>query len=101
MASLLFLAGNIALAETSRPGLLTRTFSRDYLVKYLGINAYTVYDGVKTYQVSQIRAQASPNDMEVLAEKLKQQPKEMNKETFGIAKDKNIIYVHLESAHQF
>ncbi|MFR4871618.1 MAG: LTA synthase family protein, partial [Enterococcus faecium] len=91
MASLLFLAGNIALAETSRPGLLTRTFSRDYLVKYLGINAYTVYDGVKTYQVSQIRAQASPNDIEVLVEKLKQQPKEMNKETFGIAKDKNII----------
>ncbi|MBU5584414.1 hypothetical protein KQJ29_32965, partial [Enterococcus sp. S181_ASV_20] len=60
-----------------------------------------VYDGVKTYQVSQIRAQASPNDIEVLVEKLKQQPKEMNKETFGIAKDKNIIYVHLESAHQF
>ena len=101
IASLLFLSGNIILAETSRPGLLTRTFSRDYLVKYLGINAYTVYDGVKTYQVSQIRAQASPNDMEVLAEKLKQQPKEKNPETFGIAKDKNIIYVHLESAHQF
>lgn len=60
IASLLFLLGNIALAETSRPGLLTRTFSRDYLVKYLGINAYTVYDGIKTYQVSQIRAQASP-----------------------------------------
>ncbi|MGM0169225.1 lipoteichoic acid synthase [Enterococcus sp. AZ135] len=101
IAALLLLSGNIILAETSRPGLLTRTFSRDYLVKYLGINAYTVYDGIKTYQVSQIRAQASPNDMEVLAEKLKQQPKETNLETFGIAKDKNIIYVHLESAHQF
>ncbi|MBO0454651.1 LTA synthase family protein [Candidatus Enterococcus murrayae] len=101
VASLLFLSGNIILAETSRPGLLTRTFSRDYLVKYLGINAYTVYDGVKTYEVSQIRAQASPNDMEKLVEKLRQQPKETNAETFGIAKDKNIIYVHLESAHQF
>ncbi|MGG5372324.1 LTA synthase family protein [Enterococcus sp. AZ196] len=101
IASLLFLSGNIILAETSRPGLLTRTFSRDYLVKYLGINAYTVYDGVKTYEVSQIRAQASPNDMEKLVEKLRQQPKETNAETFGIAKDKNIIYVHLESAHQF
>ena len=101
IASLLFLLGNIALAETSRPGLLTRTFSRDYLVKYLGINAYTVYDGIKTYQVSQIRAQASPNDMAVIADKLKQQPKEKNEETFGLAKGKNIIYVHLESAHQF
>lgn len=101
IASLLFLLGNIALAETSRPGLLTRTFSRDYLVKYLGINAYTVYDGIKTYQVSQIRAQASPNDMAVIADKLKQQPKEKNEETFGLAKGKNIIYVHLESTHQF
>lgn len=101
IASLLFLLGNIALAETSRPGLLTRTFSRDYLVKYLGINAYTVYDGIKTYQVSQIRAQASPNDMAVIADKLKQRPKEKNEETFGLAKGKNIIYVHLESAHQF
>jgi lipoteichoic acid synthase len=101
IASLLFLLGNFALAETSRPGLLTRTFSRDYLVKYLGINAYTVYDGIKTYQVSQIRAQASPNDMAVIADKLKQQPKEKNEETFGLAKGKNIIYVHLESAHQF
>ncbi|MDT2598893.1 LTA synthase family protein [Enterococcus hulanensis] len=101
ITALLFLAGNIALAETSRPELLTRTFSRDYLVKYLGINAYTIYDGVKTYQVSQIRAQASPNDMEILAEKIKQRPEEKNAETFGIAKDKNIIYVHLESAHQF
>lgn len=101
IASLLFLLGNIALAETSRPGLLTRTFSRDYLVKYLGINAYTVYDGIKTYQVSQIRAQASPNDMAIIADKLRQQPKEKNEETFGLAKGKNIIYVHLESAHQF
>ncbi len=100
-ASLLLFGGNILLAETSRPGLLTRTFSRDYLVKYLGINAYTIYDGIKTYQVSQIRAQASPNDMTLLAEKLKQQPKERNLETFGIAKGKNVIYVHLESAHQF
>lgn len=100
-AALLLLGGNILLAETSRPGLLTRTFSRDYLVKYLGINAYTIYDGIKTYQVSQIRAQASPNDMTLLAEKLKQQPKERNLETFGIAQGKNVIYVHLESAHQF
>lgn len=99
--SLLLLGGNILLAETSRPGLLTRTFSRDYLVKYLGLNAYTVYDGIKTYQVSQIRAQASANDMERLAEQLKQQPTERNPKTFGIAKNKNIIYVHLESAHQF
>ena len=56
-------SANLFLAEADRPELLTRTFSRDYLVKYLGINAFTVYDGVQTYQASQVRAEASPNDM--------------------------------------
>ena len=27
--------------------LLTRTFDRNYLVKYLGIDAFTVYDGIR------------------------------------------------------
>lgn len=51
------------MAEADRPELLTRTFSRDYLVKYLGLNAFMVYDGVQTYQTNQVRAEASPNDM--------------------------------------
>ena len=61
--SVMIFSGNLFLAEADRPELLTRTFSRDYLVKYLGINAFTVYDGIQTYQTNQVRAEASPNDL--------------------------------------
>ena len=43
-------SGNLFVAEANRSELLTRTFSRDYLVKYLGLNAFMVYDGVQTYR---------------------------------------------------
>ena len=61
--SLLICSGNIFLAEIDRSGLLSRQFSREYLVKYLGVNAFTVYDSYQTFQNNQIRAEASPNDL--------------------------------------
>lgn len=94
-------SANLFLAEADRPELLTRTFSRDYLVKYLGINAFTVYDGVQTYQASQVRAEASPNDMNEVESYVKEHYAEPNDDLFGIAKGKNVIYIHLESVQQF
>ena len=38
---------NILLAETSRPRLLRNTFDRSYVVKYLGVDTFTAYDGIK------------------------------------------------------
>ncbi|MGX7132334.1 LTA synthase family protein [Enterococcus songbeiensis] len=99
--AVMIFSGNLFLAEADRPELLTRTFSRDYLVKYLGINAFTVYDGFQTYQASQVRAQASPNDMNEVETYVKNHYAEPNDDTFGIAKGKNVIYVHLESTQQF
>lgn len=99
--AVMIFSGNLFLAEADRPELLTRTFSRDYLVKYLGINAFTVYDGVQTYQASQVRAEASPNDMNEVESYVKQHYAEPNDDMFGIAKGKNVIYVHLESTQQF
>lgn len=99
--SVLAFSGNLLLAETDRSGLLTRTFSRDYLVKYLGINAFTGYDAVQTYKTHQIRAQASPNDMDEVATYVKEHHAAPNNELFGIAEGKNVIYVHLESTQQF
>lgn len=92
---------NLALAETDRPQLLTRTFSHDYMVKYLGINAFTGYDGIQTYKIDQKRAQASSNDLENVEKFVKQQYAKPDKELFGIAKGRNVIYVHLESLQQF
>lgn len=96
-----FFAMNLTLAEISRPELLTRTFSRDYLVKYLGLNAFTVYDGIQTYNSSQIRAEASENDIVEVEEYVSSHHAKENDNMFGIAKGKNVIYIHLESTQQF
>lgn len=100
MAVMIF-SGNLFLAEADRPELLTRTFSRDYLVKYLGINAFTVYDGVQTYQASQVRAQASANDMKDVENYVNGHYAAPNDEYYGLAKGRNVIYIHLESTQQF
>lgn len=94
-------AVNLTLAEADRPELLKRTFSRDHIVKYLGMNAFTVYDGVQTYNASQRRAQASENDLVTVQDYAKNQHVKANPETFGLAKDRNVIYIHLESFQQF
>ena len=88
MLAVVIFSGNLFLAETDRSGLLTRTFSRDYLVKYLGINAFTGYDAIQTYNTNQVRAEASPNDMKEVEEYIKEHHAAANPETFGIAKGK-------------
>lgn len=92
---------NLTLAEISRPELLTRTFSRDYLVKYLGLNSFMMYDGVQTYKSSQVRAEASENDIVEVEQYTNEHHAKPNESTFGIAKGKNVIYIHLESLQQF
>lgn len=99
--SIMCFAGNLFLAEADRPELLTRTFSRDYLVKYLGVTAFTAYDGIQTYKTNQVRAEASPNDMKEVTNYTKEHYAKPNDEMFGLAKGKNVIYIHLESLQQF
>lgn len=99
--AVMIFSGNLFLAESDRPELLTRTFSRDYLVKYLGINAFTAYDGVQTYKTTQVRAQASATDMDEVAEYGKGHYAKPNDQYFGLAKGRNVIYIHLESTQQF
>ncbi|MDR2832582.1 MAG: LTA synthase family protein [Streptococcaceae bacterium] len=99
--SITFFLGNLSLAQMDRPQLLTRTFSADYLVKYLGIPAFSLYDSIKTYQTNQIRANASENDLAQVVEFIQGNQARPNDELFGIAKGKNVIYIHLESFQQF
>lgn len=98
--SLLICSGNIFLAEIDRSGLLSRQFSREYLVKYLGVNAFTVYDSYQTFQNNQIRAEASPNDLKEVKSYIREHYAEPNDSMFGIAKGKNVVYIHLESFQQ-
>ncbi|MGX7197638.1 LTA synthase family protein [Enterococcus olivae] len=99
--AIMIFSGNLFLAETDRSGLLTRTFSRDYLVKYLGLNAFTAYDAVQTYKTTQVRAEASPNDMKEVEDYVHGHYAAPNEDMFGIAEGKNVIYIHLESVQQF
>lgn len=100
LAALIF-SGNLALSEANRPQLLQRTFDRSYIVKYLGIDAYTIYDAIKTGMTNSVRAHASSNGIDDVLAYTKKHYATPNPETFGLAKGKNIIVLHLESFQQF
>ena len=100
LAVLLF-GVNLGLSEISRPQILSRTFDRNYIVKYLGIDTFTVYDAVKTTQNNQVRAQAESYDLDPVLDFTKQHYAAPNADYFGAAKGKNVIVIHLESFQQF
>ncbi|EDP69354.1 sulfatase domain protein [Carnobacterium sp. AT7] len=95
------LAGNLALAESDRPQLLARTFDRNYIVKYLGLNFFTAYDGYQTAQANQVKANADESDIEGVLTYVNDHFAEADAEMFGIAEDRNVIFLHLESFQQF
>ena len=98
---LALLAGNLTLAEGDRPQLLLRTFDRNYIVKYLGVNFYAGYDAVKTAQNNRIKASADESDMVEVQEYVKHHHTEPDPDLFGLAKGRNVFYVSLESLQQF
>ncbi|MFC6169182.1 LTA synthase family protein [Loigolactobacillus jiayinensis] len=100
LAVLLF-GANLSLAETDRSGLLTRTFDNNYIVKYLGLEAYTVYDGVKTTQNNATKANANSSDLTSVQNFLAKNRISPNVEYSGVAKGKNVFIIHLESLQQF
>ncbi|WDV05781.1 LTA synthase family protein [Lysinibacillus irui] len=92
---------NLGLAETSRPQLLTRGFDRNYIVKYLGMYNYTIYDSVETMKASSQRALADSSDTTEVINYTKSNHAKPNADYFGAAKGMNVIYLHLESFQNF
>ncbi len=92
---------NIALAEVDRPQLLTRGFDRNYIVKYLGMYNYTIYDAVKSTKASAQRVLADSDDITEVINYTKSNYAEPNPAYFGKAKGMNVIYLHLESMQNF
>jgi lipoteichoic acid synthase len=92
---------NLALAEADRPQLLTRGFDRNYIVKYLGMYNYTVYDAVQSTKASAQRVTADSSDITEVTNFTHSNYAEPNPEYFGIAKGMNVIYLHLESMQSF
>ncbi len=92
---------NLTMAQKDRSGLLTRTFDNNYIVKYLGINEYAVYDGFKTAQTTAQMANSSVDDLHSVQHYLKLNYVKPNKKYYGVAKGKNVLVIHLESFQQF
>ncbi|WP_155287930.1 LTA synthase family protein [Lacticaseibacillus zhaodongensis] len=101
MLAIVLFGANLSMAYHDRSGLLTRTFDSNYIVKYLGLNAYTVYDGVKTAQNSAIKANASSSDLKSAQKWIKENRVAPNVQYTGVAKGKNVFVIHLESFQQF
>ncbi|WP_317698397.1 LTA synthase family protein [Xylocopilactobacillus apis] len=91
----------LSLSEIDRPQLLLRTFDRNYIVKYLGLDAFTFYDGFKTVQNKNVNVNKIPKDLNTVLEYKEKNYIEPNKKYYGIAKGKNVIIIHLESFQQF
>ncbi|MGG3562891.1 LTA synthase family protein [Neobacillus rhizosphaerae] len=99
--SLAISCANLSLAEVDRPQLLTRGFDRNYIVKYLGMYNYTIYDAVKSTKASAQRVMANSDDMTEVINYTKSNYAEPNPKYFGAGKGMNVIYLHLESMQNF
>lgn len=97
-----FLLGlNMFLAESSRPRLLRNTFDRSYVVKYLGLDTYTAYDGIKSAQTVQETKNINANDLNQILDYTHSNYATPNPSLYGKEKGKNVIVIHLESFQQF
>lgn len=92
---------NLFLAEADRPQLLTRGFDRNYIVKYLGMYNYAVYDAVQSTRASAQRVLADSNDITEVVNFTSSNHANPNPEYFGKAEGMNVILIHLESIQEF
>ncbi|EGE55086.1 LTA synthase family protein [Streptococcus parauberis] len=99
--SLLFASINLFMAEIDRPELLTRGFSNTYVVRALGLPAFTAYSGNQTYQAQKERNGATANELIDVKSYVKEHYAAPDSKYYGIAKGKNVIVLHLESFQQF
>lgn len=99
--SFMLFTANLFVAEIDRPELLTRGFSNTLIVRGIGLNAFFAYSANQTYQTSKDRADATEADLEPVKTYVAEHRTKPNPNYFGIAKGRNVIYIHLESLQQF
>lgn len=92
---------NLAMAEVDRPELLTRGFDRSYIVKYLGMYNYALYDTVESLKSSSQRVMADSDDVTEIINYTKSNHAAPNEAYFGAAEGMNVVYLHLESFQTF
>lgn len=94
---------NVSLANIERPELLTRTFDRELLVKNLGVYSFHMYD-VYLQTVSRApRVFANEGELEEVNEYIDEEVVDLKTEQnrYGIAEDKNVIFIAAESLQNF
>ena len=92
---------NLTVAQIERPQLLTRAFDREMLVKYIGTLNYHVYDAIIQSKATTQRVFASGSDIIEIRNYTTSGYKQPDESLFGIAKDKNVIILSLESLQSF
>lgn len=98
-AALMFF--NLGLAEAERPQLLTRSFDREMLVKNIGMYNYHLYDVYIQSKSQAQRALANGSELVEVTNYVSSTQAEPSEEMYGIAKDRNLIVVTLESLQTF
>lgn len=99
--SIMLFSVNLFLAEIDRPELLSRGFSNTYIVRALGLPAFLGYNANQTYNAHRDRSGATAEDLVPVQDYISQHYAAPNDQYFGIAKGRNVIYIHLESLQQF
>lgn len=97
--ALLFL--NLGLAEKERPQLLTRSFDRELLVKNIGTYNYHLYDIYVQSKTHAQKAFADGGELTTIVNDAKSNEVKPNKDFYGIAEGKNVIFISLESTQNF
>lgn len=92
---------NLVVAQMERPQLLTRAFDREILVKNIGTFNFHIYDAVVQSKSKAQRAFASSSDIVEVINYTSSKYKKPDEELYGIAKDKNIVVLSLESLQSF
>ena len=92
---------NLSFAEKERPQLLTRTFDREMLVRFLGVYNYHIYDSVLYFTSNAQRALADSDELTDIKTFTSGRNTLSNDTYFGSAKGKNVILISLESTQTF
>lgn len=92
---------NLTLSEMNRPQLLGRTFDQTYIVKYLGLNFFTIFNMANKINEDSTKNSVTTVDVDSPLQETRSIYAAPNKKYFGIARKKNVIVIHLESFQQF
>ncbi len=92
---------NLGLAQADRPQLLTRSFDREYLVRYMGLFFYQGYDAFQSGKTSTQRALASGDQLTEVQNFIRSNRVISDSPLAGSMSGKNVVMITLESFQSF